>query len=185
MFKQTSLLAALFIVTQTGYAFQIHHGKVLKETITTSSAKNITLKTKNRTMPHAMVQLKKSMQNESSDGIVLKNTMDEYMEVSADEPVDVDGFVNIYIDNSTDKNQQYQINQTFCVDTSDPIMTCHSKSYTIELEPKGYFESFQKRTYGLTFDHSGTAWVNFITSVTKLDTNTDFATYSSSYIDVQ
>ena len=191
----TGLFAFIFglLIINNAFAMEIHQGTLIDHQEWTSE-NNVVIKVEDhlkknsislRKSIHSPIKSKRS--DEGKDGILLTNKLQEEMSGVLGNKTTIDGRIEVYIENFTASRQAYEIYSHFCLSNIKTVKTksCAHSSYTIELDPEGYFQLNLIRSFSPNFEAAGDYQALLTTFAERDNSQSYFATYSKGSIAIQ
>lgn len=179
-------LILIIELVSTAFAFKIHNGRLTEHREWTTG--NAVLRVKDTTdedqvKPVKLIfnETKKDNFTENKDGIELHNKVftDDKAGVVGTETV-INGYVSVYIENFYSYTAKtYKIYSNFCLGEN-----CAKSSYTIQLDPGGYFEFGVKRAAFFNFALPGHYKAILASLVDSDDLPSVFATKDEGYVEI-
>ncbi len=187
-----AFILGLLLINNT-FAMEIHQGTLIDHQEWTSE-NNIVIKVEDhvkknstslRKSIHSQIKSKKS--DEGKDGILLTNKLQEEMSGVLGNKTIIDGRIEVYIENFTTSRQAYEVYSHFCLSNikTAKINSCAHSSYTIELDPEGYFQLNLIRSFSPDFEAAGDYQALLTTFAERNNSSSYFATYSKGSIAIQ
>jgi len=185
MFKKLFGFIFVSLVINSSFAAVIHHGVILdKKEWTTGKGVAIKVMDKPAKAKHQSIKPFLKKLHSDNPGFEYENVfaasklrLPEYIYVDTQEDIHAD--VKAYIVNDTFSIQKYTIVSVVCIyseNGEDNDSPCLNTSYTIELDPQGYFDLELHRVYSYNFTEVGYYDVGSFIRITREGSITEFTT---------